>query len=32
MRLYQGWHSAASWRVRWALAIKVCKSGDAEVI
>lgn len=22
MRLYQGWHSSASWRVRWALAIK----------
>lgn len=22
MKLYQGWHSSASWRVRWALAIK----------
>jgi len=22
MRLYEGWNSSASWRVRWALALK----------
>jgi maleylpyruvate isomerase len=24
MKLYEGWHSSASWRVRWALALKQC--------